>query len=177
MKFPPLLLLCLLWSLVEVHSQTVPYVSFMGNTLPNNSYVNFSLVGTDSDSNTVKCHTDLSTCCRSSHGLHRGDWHYPNGTRLPFPSSRGVLYMERESERVDLYRDGSGPTSGIYHCTIATGKVHDDGNQSLGESLYVGLYTIGGKISVCLGQTKFILLDSVSFITVVNLCLNVVFSF
>ena len=74
--------------------------------------------------------------------------------------------MERESERVDLYRDSNGPTSGIYRCTIATSAVHDDGNPSLGESMYVGLYTIGGKISVCLGQTKFILLDSVSFIMV-----------
>ena len=147
MKLQPLLVLCLLWSLVEVHSQTFPYVSFMGTTVPNNSYVNFSLVGTEdtgSDSNTVKCHTDLSTCCNRQQGLHRGDWHYPNGTQLPFPSSRGVLYMERESQRVDLYRDGNGPTSGIYHCTIATNAVHDDRNRFLGESVYVGLYINGG---------------------------------
>ena len=149
MKFPPLLLVCLLWSLVEVHSQTFPYVSFMGNTLPNNSYVDFSLVGTDgtdSDSNTVKCHTDLNTCCRSGHGLHRGDWHYPNGTRLPIHSSRGVLYMQRRSQFVNLYRNGNGPTSGIYHCTIATNAVHDGSNQSLRESVYVGLYTSGGQV-------------------------------
>ena len=42
-------LLCLqLWSLVEVHSQTeFPYVSFMGETLPNHSYVDLTLVGED----------------------------------------------------------------------------------------------------------------------------------
>ena len=40
-------LLCLLSALVEVHSQTVPYVSFMGTSLPNHSYVNLTLVGTD----------------------------------------------------------------------------------------------------------------------------------
>ena len=57
-------LLCpLLWSVVEVHSQTeFPYVSFMGETLPNHSYVNLTLVGYDRG-NPVRCITDLSTCC------------------------------------------------------------------------------------------------------------------
>ena len=40
-----LLLPCLLSALVEVHSQTVPYVSFMGINLSNHSYVNLTLVG------------------------------------------------------------------------------------------------------------------------------------
>ena len=40
-------LLFLLWFLVEVHSQTppAPYLSFMGETLPDHSYVDLSLVG------------------------------------------------------------------------------------------------------------------------------------
>ena len=49
------LLLSLLLFLVEVHSQqTFPYVSFMGQTLANHSYVNLSLVGT-SGSDSVQC--------------------------------------------------------------------------------------------------------------------------
>ena len=57
-------LLCLLlWSLVEVHSQTeFPYVSFRGETLPN--HVDLTLVGEDSygdPGSTVRCHTDLNT--------------------------------------------------------------------------------------------------------------------
>ena len=79
--------LCLLlWSLVEVHSQTVPYVSFMKEPLPNNSYVDLTLVGEDTGDpgNTVRCHTDLSTCCSGGQGSHRGDWYFPNGTRLLF---------------------------------------------------------------------------------------------
>ena len=81
-----LLLLCLALSLVEVHSQqTFPYVSFMGQTLANHSYVDLSLVGTSgSGSNSVQCHTDLSTCCDSTEGSHRGDWYFSNGTRLTF---------------------------------------------------------------------------------------------
>ena len=76
----------LLWSLVEVHSQTVPYVSFMNEPLPNNSYVDLTLVGEDTGDpgNTVRCHTDLSTCCSGGQGSHRGDWYFPNGTRLLF---------------------------------------------------------------------------------------------
>ena len=37
--------LSLLWSQVEVHSQTFPYASFIGQTLANHSYVKFSHIG------------------------------------------------------------------------------------------------------------------------------------
>ena len=62
-------LLTLLWSLVEVHSQTAPpapYVSFMEMNLLNHSYVDLTLVGDpqlNDDDHSVQCHTDLSTCC------------------------------------------------------------------------------------------------------------------
>ena len=47
------------WSLVEVHSFI--YVSFMGQTLINNSWVDFTLVGDDMSGNdSIQCHTDLS---------------------------------------------------------------------------------------------------------------------
>ena len=61
--------------LVEVHSQTeFPYVSFMGETLPNHSYVDLTLVGYDrgNPGDTVRCITDLSTCCSSGQGPHDG---------------------------------------------------------------------------------------------------------
>ena len=82
-KMSQLLLLSVVWSVVEVHSQTFPYVSFWGKILANHSYVNLSVVG-DSDSDSVQCHTDLSTCCSSAQGSHRGDSYFPNRTRLPF---------------------------------------------------------------------------------------------
>ena len=57
-----LLVVCLLlWSLVEVHSQTAPYVSFMGEILPNHAFVDLSLVGNANDgSDSIQCHTDLA---------------------------------------------------------------------------------------------------------------------
>ena len=130
-------LLCLLLALVEVHSQTVPRLTFMGNNIPNNSYVDLNTVGTDY-TNDVQCHTDLHTCCSGSQGVHRGDWYFPNGGRLPFS---GDVSEGRGPQQAVLRYTGSGGTSGIYRCDIETNAVrNDDGH----EIVYVGLYTSGG---------------------------------
>ena len=141
-------LLCvLLWSAVEVHSQSAPYVSFMGETLPNHSYVDLTLVGTESGNpgNTVRCHTDLGSCCGGGQGPHRGDWYFPNGTRLPFYGYN--IYEARGPQRVDLHRryDGNSP-SGIYRCDISTNAIHHDYDIfSMRDTVYVGLYATGGN--------------------------------
>ena len=136
------LLLCLLSTLVEVHSQTIPYVSFMGTNLTNHSYVDLTLVGVALDgSDSVQCHTDLSTCCSSVQGVDRGDWFFPNGERLQFNGDPGDIYETRDDQRVDLRRRNNGDTSGIYRCDIETNTVNDD----VRESVYVGLYASGGE--------------------------------
>ena len=79
-----LLLVSLLWGLVSVvHSQTVPYVSFMGVNLP---YVELTTLGNNINNpgNTVRCHSDLETCCTRDVGDHRGSWFFPDGSVLPF---------------------------------------------------------------------------------------------
>ena len=119
---------------VEVQCQTAPYVSFMGQTLADHSYVDISQVG-NNFSYSVQCHTDLSTCCSGAQGLHRGDWYSPNETRLPFPDGSDI-FESREAQRVELRRyRGTGPT-GIYHCDIPTVASPD-----MRETVYVGLYT------------------------------------
>ena len=144
-------LLCLLlWSLVEVHSQTeFPYVSFMGETLLNHAFVNLTLVGEDAGDpgNTVRCHTDLSTCCSNTEGRHRGDWYFPNGDRLGFGFDAGDIYEYRGAQRVNLYRinNADSPT-GIYRCDIPTDAVHNDSDRSVRETVYVGLYATGGNV-------------------------------
>ena len=150
--FTPSLLLSLLWSLVEVHSQTeYPYVSFMGETLPNHTYVNLSLVGSDvSGSDSVQCHTDLTTCCTGDQGLNRGNWYAPGSEmRLPFSGESGDIYEDRGPQRVDLHRrNNADGLSGIYRCNIATNALHADNEAFRGEPVYVGLYASGGKINV-----------------------------
>ena len=156
MKSISLLLLCLLWSLVEVQSQAgYPYISFMGKHLPNHSYVDFSQVGDDktgSDSDTVQCHTDLSTCCRrQSNGIPgRGDWFAPGSdTRLPFgPEDQPHdIYEDRQTQVVHLRRRYHTTTqpSGIYRCVIPTNAVNDDSDGSVGETVYVGVYKGSGS--------------------------------
>ena len=144
-------LLCLLSALVEVHSQTAPYVSFMGTNLPNHSYVDLTGAGNALDGmNSVQCHTDLGTCCNRTQGDDRGDWYAPNGEileRLNFNNDSGDIYEFRTAQRVDLRRRNSGNTSGIYRCTIETNAVKSDNNNdtTTREIVYVGLYASGGK--------------------------------
>ena len=138
-------LLSLLWSLVEVHCQTAPYISFMGNTVPSHGYVNLGLVGSDgSGSDGVKCHTDLGTCCTGSQSFHRGDWFSPDGTRLPF-SGGGDIFEDRGAQRIDLRRrNNANSPVGIYRCDIPTNAVHDGTDISVRDTVYVGLYTASG---------------------------------
>ena len=142
-------LLSLLWSLVEVHCQTAPYVTFMGNTVPSHGYVDLSLVGNDgSGSDSVVCHTDLQTCCTSTHGSHRGDWYFPDGTRLPFSGDGGDIYEDRDAQRIVIrHRNNANSPVGIYRCDIAT-----NADPSERATVYVGLYTASGGM----GTWKFV---------------------
>ena len=148
------------WSVGEVYCQTFPYVSFMGQTLANHSYVDLSQVGNNgSGSDSVQCHTDLSTCCSSDQGAHRGDWHFPDGTRLPFSrlpfsydgDGYSDIYEQRAGQRVDIRRriNATSPV-GIYRCDIPTNAVYDDTDISVRDTVYVGLYTAsGGMLLMC----------------------------
>ena len=144
-------LLFLLWSLVEVHSQTppAPYLTFMGETLPDHAFVNLSLVGDALDgSDSVQCRTDRSSCCSGAQGADRGDWYFPSGDRLGFSYYFGAyrdIYEQRLSQGVDLRRRiHADIPSGIYRCDIPTiANDHDDYYDR--ESVYAGLYASGGK--------------------------------
>ena len=137
------LLLCLLLSSV-VDCQTVPYVSFRGETLPNHGYVDLSLVGSAEDgSDSVQCHTDLTTCCTSGlAAADRPDWYFPNGNWVEFISGGGDIFNRRGAQRIDLHRRNNTVTpSGIYRCEIPT----DDGDGGfMREIVYVGIYGSGG---------------------------------
>ena len=136
-SFSRVIVLSLFWSLAHCQ-QTFPYVSFMGQTLDNHSYVDLSTVGSASNnSDSVVCHTDLSTCCT---GPHRGDWYFPNGTRLPFSGISVPIGLGRTTQIAVIRRTtATGPT-GIYRCDISTVAVNDI-TDILRETVYVGLYT------------------------------------
>ena len=148
-----LFLFHLLWCVVEVHSQTAPYLTFMGEILPNNSYVDLSLVGeggnaTHDSGREIVCHTDLDTCCSGSDG--HGSWVSSlSGYRLTehtINTNRHPIAMRRLYKRVRLERvPGINGTilSGIYLCSIETVAVSGEGGTGR-EKVYVGLYETGG---------------------------------
>ena len=111
----------------------------------------------DHESDSVQCHTDLTTCCSSEQnapGLyHRGDWFLPGSIhRLGFEGGGDDIYQLREAQRVDLRRRNNALSpSGVYRCGIATEAVHSD-YDSMREMLYVGIYGSGGTISCVMGQ-------------------------
>ena len=123
-----------------MHSRAVPYVTFMGETLPNNSYVDLSLVGDhNSDGAGVQCHTDLTTCCSRHQGNDSGDWYAPDSdTRLPLS---GHLSQRRDRQKATLYHSSrvlpSDHRSGMYRCDIAV-------NGSGRDTVYIGIYETGG---------------------------------
>ena len=97
-----LFLLCMwMWTLALFHT-----VMFMGETLPNNSYVDVSLVGDPlSGGEGVQCHTDLTTCCSRHQGNDSGDWYAPDSAiRLPFQQSGNLsAASERRGNQTASY--------------------------------------------------------------------------
>ena len=86
----------------------------MGQTLANHSYVDLSQVGRpELGGEGVQCITDLATCCSGDQGRHRGDWYFPNGTRLPF-SGDSDIYEYRNAQRVYIRRNSDNSPTGIY---------------------------------------------------------------
>ena len=143
-----ILLLSLLSSLVEVHSQTeYPYVTLRGQVLPSNSYVDILDVGEhrgDPD-NSLTCHTNLDTCCRKTNGIHRGRWYSPNHNPVGFvaSSSGDDVRQTLGTQNVSLYNrqdiiDSS--QAGIYSCVI---DVRDDG-EIVKKEIYIGIYNSEG---------------------------------
>ena len=97
----------------------------------------------------IQCHTDLSTCCHRDFGEHRGDWYFPNGSRLQFLDSGYSIYEKRKKHRIELCRRNNGVANGIYQCAIETIAVHrnDSSDKATREIVYLGLYASGGEMS------------------------------
>ena len=154
------LLLFLLWSLVEVHSQTAPYLTFMGEILPDHSYVDLSALGElDNENDHVVCHTDLTSCCGGTGFDDRGFWYFPNGAELlgAGGAATNPIVLMRGPQVARLIR-GTGPgdaPSGLYRCIIETNAVSDgpvnpppSPHNIIGQTLYVGVYSTGGICTV-----------------------------
>ena len=82
-------------------------------------------MGSASDnSDSVVCHTDLSTCCSGGQGPHRGNWYFPDGTVLPFSGISVPIGLGRGS-MIASERSGVECARGeIYvHCEITITRI------------------------------------------------------
>ena len=129
-------------------SQTdYPFVTFMGENLPDHSYIDLTLVGEVKAAgimNIVRCNTDLVRCCGGMQGDHHGDWYFPNGTSVANFENGTDIYRRRGNQRVNLLRRNNAMSpSGIYRCDIPTNALRTE--TTVGDSIYVGLFANGGK--------------------------------
>ena len=141
-------LIHLLWCMLEGHSQTeAPYLTFMGETIPNNSYVDLRQLGQGGTPAVITCRSNLSSCCTNP-SIH-GGWFFPNGTALPDggigntnPSPISQRWLDQQ--RIRLQRGPSNSNisaipSGIYQCGIAI-------SDSEMETFCVGIYLSKGRL-------------------------------
>ena len=124
-----------------------PNVTFMGENLPNHSYIDLALVGDVKAAgimNILRCNTNLDTCCGGTQSSRRGDWYFPNGTSVENSDYGADIYRRRGKQRVNLLRRNNAMSpSGIYHCEIPTNVLRTE--TTVRDSVYVGLYANGGK--------------------------------
>ena len=135
----------LLWCVVKVHSQTEsPHLTFMRETIPNNSYIHLRQVGQGGAPAVITCNTNLFSCCRNS--SNHGGWFFPNGTALPdggkgntnpSPIAQRWLDQKIRLQRGPSTSNISAIPSGLYQCDIAI-------SDSKMETFYVGIYQSEG---------------------------------
>ena len=159
-----LLLLSLLFCcLVELHCEdsheiSTPYLSFKGQNLTNNSYVNITEIMNSSDGS-IQCRSELQNCCQTAGNL-TGSWSFPNGSELLSSSSGHSIFQGRGDMRAELRRRNNANTPvGIYCCRIA----YNSSDPSVKETLCAGIYyndhdqqgvPIGaGKVEICSEMT------------------------
>ena len=133
-----LLLLSLLFCcLVELHCEetSIPFFSFKGQTLPNNSYVVITEIG-DTSGDSIQCRSELENCCATEDPLS-GSWSFPNGSELRSSSSGDSIIQSRGDVRAELRRrHNTNRPVGIYCCRIA----YTSSDSSARETLCAGIY-------------------------------------
>ena len=115
----------------------------MGDILPNHAYVDLTTVGENisASGDTVRCNTDLESCCIGSNNFHRGELYFPDGNALGNAMGGGDIYRSRDDQVIHLRRRNNATSpSGVYRCEIPTIADNDDVDNIMGETVYVGLY-------------------------------------
>ena len=104
------------------------WFSLNGTTYQNNSNVTLENIGEDNDA--LLCLTEYSTCCKQP---ARGNWFFPNGTRVPSSGKHWDFHRTRGNMTVLLHRRRGGE-DGVYCCEIPDAM-------DVTQTIYIGVYT------------------------------------
>ena len=77
------------------------------------------------------CVTNLTTCCQYPHT--KGNWFFPNGTRVPSLGMNWDIYRTRRHMLVYLHRTRGG-VEGVYRCEIPD-------STNIMQTIYIEVYT------------------------------------
>ena len=114
------------------------WFSLNGTTYQNNSCVALEDIG-EGDNNSLLCVTNQTACCKppytDQNGSAKGNWYFPNGTKVPSSSEPSDFYRTRSQMVVRLNRRRGGE-DGIYHCEIPD-------SMDVNQNIYIGVYTAG----------------------------------
>ena len=102
-----------------------------GTIYQNNSLVTLEDIGEDDDA--LLCLTDRTACCRPPASNTTGNWHFPNGTRVPSSGAQSDFHRTRGQMVVRLNRRKGGAT-GIYSCEIPDAM-------NVNPTIYIGVYS------------------------------------
>ena len=90
-------------------------------------------IGEGSDA--LLCTTNLTTCCSLADSENvRGNWFFPNGTRVPSSSEQWDFHRTRGQMVVHLERRIGG-MEGIYRCVIPD-------TMNVIQTIYIGVYSV-----------------------------------
>ena len=124
------------------------YPFFLGTgavwfTLRNTTYQNNSILILEDigeGDNALLCMTNQTACCRPPHSAAKGNWFFPNGTRVPSrfanatSGERSDIYRTRDQMVVRMNRRRGGE-EGIYHCEIPDAM-------NVTQTIYIGVYSV-----------------------------------
>ena len=108
--------------------------SLRGTTYQNNSLVTLEDIGKGDDA--LLCLTDQPACCRrpytSGNITVKGNWFFPNGTRVPSISKNWNFHRTRGPSVVRMFRRKGG-VDGLYRCDIPDAA-------NVFQTIYIGVY-------------------------------------
>ena len=107
------------------------WFSLSGTTYQNNSCV--TLEDIDENDNALNCKISRTDCCINNTGTYRGNWFFPNGSRVLSGDKLWNFYRTRGEMVVHMKRRRGGE-EGIYHCEIPD-------STNVKQTIYIGVYT------------------------------------